>query len=377
MKLSNLMLIGALLVLPTDQAGAQHAQNHKSESPGDKAPFVVVGKLIDATWFTSPKEPGEGEDQTTRAANRMASGTPAAVLPEGAEKPEEIWYLLTSAAPLAPYAGKQVKVEGRADRSIRAIEVTTLSVKDGDEWREVQVREVVQKGIAPQKTEMVHPQEKGGPASTQQDKGYGESADAKQGGHEGMKGSMEGRDAKEGKEEPSKEHGGGAGGEQKKEQGPGKDHEKGPHDLLTSPPAHPILVNFTAGLFPAAVLADWLGRLLRRKPLHVAGWWMLLFAAVVTPFTALAGWDWYRQVGDMDHWQMTIHPWLGTSLAILVPAIASWRGRFHFRSEDPSRRYLVCATFLLLALILQGHLGGTMSFPPHGQQSDHPAGHAH
>lgn len=374
MKLSVAVAIGVVLTLSASQASAQHTQDHESGSRGEKASFVFIGTLIDATWFTPASEGPEGEDRITRATNKMVAGSPAAVLPEGTEKPEEIWYLLTNPAPLAPYAGKQIKVEGRGDRSIRAIDVTTLYVRDGDEWREVQIWEAVQKGVPPQKAETSHEEKKAGSPSDEKHRDHGAPTG------EGHRDHEEARDDEEGaknKHVPQHEHGRGTTGEQKNGHGQDHGHEPGLHDLLTPPPAHPILVNFTAGLFPAALLADWLGRLLRRKPLYVAGWWMLLFAAIVTPFTVLAGWDWFRQVGDMGHWQMTIHPWLGSSLAILIPTLAVWRRRFHVRDEEPSRRYLVCATILLLALILQGHLGGTMSFRPHGQQAASAAGHAH
>ncbi len=78
MKPSNLLIIGVLLSSPIDRAVAQHGQEHKPETSGEEAPFVVVGKLVDAAWFVIPREVREGEDQTTRATNRMAAGNPAA-----------------------------------------------------------------------------------------------------------------------------------------------------------------------------------------------------------------------------------------------------------------------------------------------------------
>src|SRR5437660_1526952 len=84
-----------------------------------------------------------------------------------------------------------------------------------------------------------------------------------------------------------------------------------------APPLHPILVNFTAALLPASLLSDVLGRLLRKQSLAAAGWWMMLYAALITPFTALAGWMWLRQMSDMNMPPMTIHKWLGTALAVI------------------------------------------------------------
>ncbi|HEU5342312.1 DUF2231 domain-containing protein [Edaphobacter sp.] len=55
---------------------------------------------------------------------------------------------------------------------------------------------------------------------------------------------------------------------------------------------HPILVNFTAALLPLAFLSDLLGLWRKRASLHNAAAWMVLYAAIITPFTAAAGWWW-------------------------------------------------------------------------------------
>ena len=61
---------------------------------------------------------------------------------------------------------------------------------------------------------------------------------------------------------------------------------------------HPILVNFTAALVPASVGSDIVGRMLRKASLHTAAWWMLVYAAAITPLTVFAGWWWKQKVGD-------------------------------------------------------------------------------
>jgi uncharacterized membrane protein len=83
--------------------------------------------------------------------------------------------------------------------------------------------------------------------------------------------------------------------------------QSGGLDLLRPVPLHPILVNFTAALLPVSLLSDLLGRLLKRDTLLHAGWWTLLFAAAVTPLTALAGWLWLRDMPEMDHGEMALH----------------------------------------------------------------------
>lgn len=304
---------------------------------------AVEGTLVDAMWFADEAK----DDKVARAAKRLADGVPAALLPTGRQQPQDLLYLLTNSAVLAPYAGAMIKVEGQLLGEIRAIRPSTLYVRDSEKWREVQLKPETQKSSAkPQlgergASEHEHPTSSGAA-------GHGEAV------HEVSPASRPGGD----------EHDAG---------GPtGHAHKH----WIVLPPAHPLLVNFTAGLFPAAVIADWLGRLLRRKSLSAAGWWMLLFAAVITPFTALAGWLWFREVGDMRHWQMAVHPWLGTLLAILIPALAFWRGRFHVRGKDPGLRFLIVATVILAAMVGQGHLGATMSFEP-SQHASQSAEHAH
>ena len=131
---------------------------------------------------------------------------------------------------------------------------------------------------------------------------------------------------------------------------------------LTLPPVHPILVNFTAALVPVSLAADLLGRLSRRRSLADTGWWTLLAAVLVTPLTAAAGWYWMHQMQDMDHPQMPIHKWLGIALAVLLPLLLWGRWRSYRKGESPGWVYLASAALIVALLVVQGHLGGTMSF---------------
>ena len=89
------------------------------------------------------------------------------------------------------------------------------------------------------------------------------------------------------------------------------------------PPIHPILVNFTAALVPTSFVLDLFGRVLRRDSLRHAGWWTLVTAAVVIPLTVWAGWAWLGDMPAMNAWQeMSIHKWLGTTLAAMLPFLA-------------------------------------------------------
>lgn len=150
--------------------------------------------------------------------------------------------------------------------------------------------------------------------------------------------------------------------------------------LSEIPPLHPILVNFTAALVPTSFASDVIGRLLKRESLRTAAWWMMLYAAIATPLTAAAGWYWLWDLGDMDHAEMRVHQWLGTGLTLALLPLATWRYWIYRNSQWPRISYLITAGLVVLLLVVQGHLGGVMSFGageafPLGPVS--PDGHTH
>lgn len=156
---------------------------------------------------------------------------------------------------------------------------------------------------------------------------------------------------------------GGGGG-----QGGGARQKKGAGALTWTVPnkpeqLHPILVNFTAALLPLALLSDVLGRIFRRAALHTAGFWMVLYAAIITPFTAFAGWWWKSSVGtQVDPTLITVHQWLGSAAALLFIVLAVWRWRIYKRDASPGIAYLAFALLVVVALVYQGSLGGAMVF---------------
>jgi uncharacterized membrane protein len=126
---------------------------------------------------------------------------------------------------------------------------------------------------------------------------------------------------------------------------------------------HPVLVNFTAALIPVSVLSDILGKVFKRESLGHVAWWTLLYATAITPFTALAGWLWKRAIeAALPADIIAIHQWLGISLAIAFIFLTIWRRILQTRHKGPGPAYLLLAVLLLLALMYQGHLGGSMTF---------------
>jgi len=124
---------------------------------------------------------------------------------------------------------------------------------------------------------------------------------------------------------------------------------------------HPILVNFTAALVPVSVASDVLERVSGEASLGQAAWWAIAYAGAVTPLTALTGWLFWMK-DDVGVPGMTIHKWLGTALALVVPALLLWRWRFQRRRVRPDVLYLACALAIVAVLVYQGSLGGTQVF---------------
>lgn len=129
------------------------------------------------------------------------------------------------------------------------------------------------------------------------------------------------------------------------------------------PPIHPILVNFTAALIPTSFVADLFGAWLKKDGLRATAWWTLLLAAIITPFTALFGWIWFWTGSHGSGTLISIHQWLGTAIALAVVGMAIWRGiRFKRGGNRPGWAYGIAAAILLVGVMVQGDVGGAMSF---------------
>ena len=128
---------------------------------------------------------------------------------------------------------------------------------------------------------------------------------------------------------------------------------------------HPILVHFTTALLPVSLFSDVMGKFTDRYSFTPAAWWMLLYGAIATPLTALAGWMWATDIeksaGGVAGSTLTTHEWVGIGLVFGFLFLAIWRGRTFIHARKPGIIYLVFATIVVAALMYQGYLGGKMT----------------
>ncbi|MGH9819645.1 MAG: DUF2231 domain-containing protein [Pyrinomonadaceae bacterium] len=124
---------------------------------------------------------------------------------------------------------------------------------------------------------------------------------------------------------------------------------------------HPVLVHFTTALLPVSLVSDGVGRFTDRYSLTPAAWWMLLYGAIATPLTALAGWMWATEIGGAAGSTLAIHKWLGLCLVFGFISLATWRGSVFFGGKKPGNFYFLFAAIVTAALMYQGYLGGKMT----------------
>ena len=134
------MLSGAVLAAGLSVGVYAHEGHDHKESKEGKA-VTVQGELIDTACFVTSDGDAKGKDHAECAQKCMASGVPAGILPEGSKDSDAVMYLLTNPQVLAPYAAQTIKVEGVAYEDKHAIDVKKLSVKDGNNWKEIQLQD--------------------------------------------------------------------------------------------------------------------------------------------------------------------------------------------------------------------------------------------
>ena len=118
---------------------AHDGEDHKKGAA--VKPTTVQGELLDTACYVTSDGDAMGKDHAKCAQKCLASGVPAAILPQGSKDASGMMYLLTNPAVLAPYAAQTIKVEGVPHAALRAIDVKKLYVKQGNGWKEVQLKD--------------------------------------------------------------------------------------------------------------------------------------------------------------------------------------------------------------------------------------------
>ena len=120
---------------------------------------------------------------------------------------------------------------------------------------------------------------------------------------------------------------------------------------------HPVLVNFVAACVPVSLAFDICSRVFKREAFRAVGAWNMVVAALFVPLVVFFGWLYWGSNDDGK--SMAIHFWLGNSLAIIIIGLAIWRWRLYAKSRPASALYLVATSITLVALAIQGHIGGS------------------
>ena len=139
MKRSIAVLGGVILAASLVVGLYAHDKEHGTSKEGKAV--TVEGELIDTACFITSGGESKGADHAECATKCMSSGVPAGILPDHAKDSGAVVFLLTNPQPLAQYAGQTIKVEGTAYEEKHAIDVKKLSVKDGANWKEVQLKD--------------------------------------------------------------------------------------------------------------------------------------------------------------------------------------------------------------------------------------------
>jgi hypothetical protein len=112
---------------------------------GDKD-TTVTGELVDTHCYAAGGATGEQHGQTCGGACAK-SGIPVAVLADG-----KAWTLATNPVPLASAVGKQVRVTGTQSSESQVMVPEKVEVKDGENWKEVKMKDAHHKGGADDKS---------------------------------------------------------------------------------------------------------------------------------------------------------------------------------------------------------------------------------
>ena len=124
-------------------AGGMSLRAYAAEKGESK---TVEGELVDTHCYAAGG--AMGEKHATCGAKCAKSGIPVAVLADG-----KAWTLATNPAPLADSVGKTVRVTGAQNAESQVLVPEKVEVKDGENWKEVKMKDAHHKGGAEEKKE--------------------------------------------------------------------------------------------------------------------------------------------------------------------------------------------------------------------------------
>lgn len=130
-------ILGGGLIAAASLFGVAYAHDGAHKESDDKS-TTIVGEVIDTACFTASDGDAKGKDHAECAQKCLASGIPVGILPEGKGEDDAL-VLLTNPKPFAPYAAQTIKVEGVVNAAKHLIDVKKAYVKDGDNWKEIQL----------------------------------------------------------------------------------------------------------------------------------------------------------------------------------------------------------------------------------------------
>ncbi|MDQ3625247.1 MAG: hypothetical protein M3463_22670 [Verrucomicrobiota bacterium] len=94
----------------------------------------VEGELVDLHCYS--KGGAKGDGHASCAEKCLKSGIPAGVLSEG-----KVLTIATNPEPLAQYAGRTIRIDGKVNEETHSIIPTKVEVKKDDKWEEVKLKD--------------------------------------------------------------------------------------------------------------------------------------------------------------------------------------------------------------------------------------------
>jgi hypothetical protein len=94
---------------------------------------TVEGELVDMSCYS--KSGASGDAHAACGEKCLKSGVPAGIVVDG-----KVMTIAANAQPLAEYAGRTIRIEGKANDETHAIVPTKVEVKKDDKWQEVDMK---------------------------------------------------------------------------------------------------------------------------------------------------------------------------------------------------------------------------------------------